>query len=147
MRFALPSSFIPDRFHKRPSKWWATVRLPFSPNKHSDHPISSFGTWHYSRYRFDVTWSLVLLQCRTGRCGVVVSTRISYSGGSGFEFCLGDNLSWLRIWVLVPSRRVNLIKSSRAISRVRCTLYTDVSMSISVIIITLIRLYQEVNIH
>jgi hypothetical protein len=28
-----------------------------------------------------------------------------------------------------------LIKSSRAISRVRCTLYTDVSMSISVIII------------
>jgi hypothetical protein len=33
------------------------------------------------------------------------------------------------------SRRVNLIKSSRAISRVRCTLYTDVSMSISVIII------------
>jgi hypothetical protein len=26
-----------------------------------------------------------------------------------------------------------LIKSSRAISRVRCTLYTDVSMSISVI--------------
>jgi hypothetical protein len=28
------------------------------------------------------------------------------------------------VWVLVLSRRVNLIKSSRAISRVRCTLYT-----------------------
>jgi hypothetical protein len=27
----------------------------------------------------------------------------------------------------VLSRRVNLIKSSRSISRVRCTLYTDVS--------------------
>jgi 3-dehydroquinate dehydratase len=35
----------------------------------------------------------------------------------------------------VLSRQVNLIKSSRAISHVRCTLYTDVLMSISVIII------------
>jgi hypothetical protein len=48
-----------------------------------------------------------------------------------------------RIWVLVLSRRVNLIKSSRAISRVRCTLYTDVSMSISVIIIRVRCAYQQ----